>query len=225
MSKNIRSYMILEGYGITLKRLTAEDLELVRVKRNSEDVKKYMHYREEITPEMQQKWFASIDNEFNNYFLIIHDGVKVGLISGAEIDWNKLETGNGGLFIWESSLWGTHVPLCAAMLLTELSFHIGFKKTYVRVLPENRRAISFNAELGYIKSPEQPKGELEVYELHEETFYEATDKIRSIMKTQFPKMLKCTIDDPEHPSSKNIIRAYSKLDRESQNQFIFVVQQ
>lgn len=217
--------MILEGYGIILKRLTTDDLELVRVKRNSEVVRNYMYYREEITPEMQRKWFASIDNEFNNYFVIIHDGVKVGLISGAEIDWNKMETGNGGLFIWESSLWGTHVPLCAAMLLTELSFLIGFNKTYVRVLPENKRAISFNAELGYIKSPHQTAGELELYELSEDAFYEATDKLRSIMKAQFPKMLKCTIDDPEHPSSKKIIEAYSKLDRESQNQFIFVVQQ
>jgi UDP-4-amino-4,6-dideoxy-N-acetyl-beta-L-altrosamine N-acetyltransferase len=82
----------LEGYGIVLTRLTAHDLELVRVKRNSEEVRSYMQFRDEITPEMQVKWFSSIDNEHNNYFLIHHGDEKVGMISGAEIDWTTMET-------------------------------------------------------------------------------------------------------------------------------------
>jgi len=49
--------MKLHNYGLTLSRLTRNEIEFVRQKRNSEEVRRYMEFREEITPEMQQQWF------------------------------------------------------------------------------------------------------------------------------------------------------------------------
>ncbi len=60
--------MIIKGFAVTLSRLTIDDIELVRQWRNSETVRQFMEFREEITPEMQIKWFKSIDNEINNYY-------------------------------------------------------------------------------------------------------------------------------------------------------------
>lgn len=215
--------MKLEGYGIVLTRLTALDLELVREKRNSEEVRSYMQFRDEITPEMQVKWFSSIDNEHNNYFLIHHEKEKVGMISGAEIDWMNMETKNGGLFIWDQSLWGTTTPLMAALLLTELSFRLGFKKNYVRVLLQNKRAIEFNSRLGYVKEDQSTHAPLETYSLVPERFFQATEGLRSKARLLFPGKLRCTIDDKNHPASENIIRVYGQLTPEQQSHFEFIV--
>lgn len=216
--------MQLTGYGITLRRLTEHDLELVRQKRNSEQVRPFMQFREEITPDMQRAWFVSIDNEHNNYFLIIHNGLSVGLISGAEIDWEKMETNNGGLFIWESSLWGTPVPLYAALLLTELSFLIGFRKSFVRVLPGNKRAILFNTQIGYERVQDQPESDLHKYVLTPEKFFSVTTAARTQVKALFPEKFRCVIDDPQHATSRKIIAAYQKLRPEDQAQLDFTVE-
>ena len=60
--------MIVRKYGITLRRLALEDIELVRQKRNSQEIRQVMHFKDEITPEMQLKWFESINNFENYYF-------------------------------------------------------------------------------------------------------------------------------------------------------------
>lgn len=215
--------MKLEGYGIVLTRLTTHDLELVRTRRNSGEVRSYMRFRDEITPEMQVQWFSSIDNEHNNYFIIHHGNEKVGMISGADIDWANMETNNGGLFIWDQSLWGTTTPLMAALLLTELSFRLGFKKNYVRVLPENKRALEFNARLGYEKAKLQTHLPLETYALTPARFFEITQNLRMKALALHPGKLHCTIDDKNHPASANIIHVYSNLPHEQQTYFDFTV--
>lgn len=48
-----------------------------------------MEFQNEITPQMQEEWFQSINNKFNNYFLIEFNGAQVGMIYGAEVDWEK----------------------------------------------------------------------------------------------------------------------------------------
>ena len=49
--------MKLEKYGICLEKLTHDKIELVRRWRNHPKIRRYMEFREEITPEMQEKWF------------------------------------------------------------------------------------------------------------------------------------------------------------------------
>lgn len=215
--------MILEGYDVTLQRLRHEDIELVRQMRNADHIRNYMQYQEIITTTQQNNWFASIDNEFNNYFVIVYRGEKCGLISGADIDWMNMETGNGGLFIWDSSLWGTTVPICAALLLTEISFLLGFRKTRIKVLGSNKRAIEFNAQLGYERSAVALPDEMEQYELTKARFYVQTENLRRTMRNLFPGKITAVIDDPAHASSQKIIEAYSRLSKEEQLAFNFIV--
>ncbi len=128
-----------------------------------------------------------------------------------------METNNGGLFIWESSLWGTPIPLYASLLLTELSFLIGFRKSYVRVLPNNKRAIQFNQQIGYERVSDQKQDELELYVLTSEKFFSSTSDARSRVRKLFPGKLKCVIDDPHHATSKKIIAAYRNLHSDQQS--------
>src|ERR1017187_6809502 len=110
--------MLIRKYGITLKRLKEEDIELVREMRNSAAIRSTMAYREQITPEMQKKWFESINNKFNGYFMIIHEGTKIGLINGKNIDFEK-RTCEGGIFLWDENYKDTIIPALASIIMND----------------------------------------------------------------------------------------------------------
>ena len=175
--------MRILGYGIELKRLTLEDIELVRQYRNSEKIKQYMEYRDHISKEQQLNWFNSVNNINNNYFVIISDKKKVGLIYGANIDWNKKETGNGGIFIWDMNYWNSNTPGTSSFLLTDTSILLGLKRTYIKVLKTNTRAISFNKSLGYELLPGQENIYNQKYVLDIERYKEKRD---ALVKKIFP---------------------------------------
>ncbi|HXP51417.1 MAG TPA: GNAT family N-acetyltransferase [Bacteroidia bacterium] len=141
--------MIIRKYGITLKRLKEEDIELVRQMRNSEGISRTMFYRNHITPEMQLKWFNSINNKNNGYYIIIHEDKKIGMIHGKNIDFEK-RTCEGGIFIWDPSYIGTIIPSLASVIMNDWTFYImNFNAIYAKVLADNQTALNYNILMGY----------------------------------------------------------------------------
>ena len=57
--------MIIRKYGLLLKRVQREDLELIRTKRNQRSVREHMFYQKTISKLDQEKWFDSINNIYN----------------------------------------------------------------------------------------------------------------------------------------------------------------
>src|SRR5687767_11424681 len=108
--------MILEQYGVRLVRLKEEDIELVRHWRNQGDIANYMEDRNHITREAQVKWFDSIDNKFNYYFIIVYDGKKIGLINSKNYD-PKEGFGEGGIFIWDKEYINSFAAVFATLCL------------------------------------------------------------------------------------------------------------
>lgn len=196
--------MIITGFGVVLVRLQRKDIEMVRNYRNSAAISRFMEYRKEISPGEQEKWFASIDNKFNNYFLIHHKDEQVGLIYGADIDWEKKETGNGGIFIWKEALLETHVPLAASLLLTEISFLLGLERTYIKVLRDNTRAISYNLNLGYELLPGQENVENQRYVLRKENYYTKAARFRKPFVQAHGEIFSMLLDHIEHEAEQNI---------------------
>lgn len=142
--------MIIRKYGIELHRLqNTEDVDLVRLKRNSAHVRSGMFFQDEITFEMQQKWFAS-QNTAENYHFIIHaEGRKTGMISGKKVCFNT-GTSEGGIFIWDKELLGSPVPVIASVIMAELTFNLlGLEKTFAEIRTDNKASINYNKLLGY----------------------------------------------------------------------------
>lgn len=141
--------MKLIRYGITLNRLTFEDLELIRQWRNSEKIRRNMIFREEITPEMQQEWFRSIDN-YNNFFYIIeYNGEKIGLIDNKGTDWQAGST-QSGLFIYEEKYRETHIPVAASLILMQIGYGLlNVQETRIKVLKDNQKALNYNLYFGF----------------------------------------------------------------------------
>ena len=166
------------NYGITLNRLRQEDIEFVREKRNSEEVRRYMEFREEITPEMQQKWFDSINNFENFYYLIEYKGNKIGLLNDKNMDW-KARTSESGLFLWDESYIDTMIPVLASLCLLDVGFYyLDWNTSYIKVLRGNIKAVDYVSSLGYTISEGQENYENQLYYLTRKLFETKGKKIQ-----------------------------------------------
>lgn len=136
----------IEKYGVVLKRLTHDKIELVRKWRNDPKISQYMEYRDEISREMQENWFRKIDNIHNLYYLIEIKGNDIGLINIKNIE-NK--HGEAGIFIWDDKYLNSDVSYRAHLVLFDVFFN-DMKMDYIlsHILKSNKRARRFADFLG-----------------------------------------------------------------------------
>jgi RimJ/RimL family protein N-acetyltransferase len=169
--------MELSKYGLKLHRLREEDIELVRTWRNSPLIRKYMEFREEITPEMQKAWFLSIDNFNNFYFIIEYEQKKIGLINSSHVDWST-RSSEGGIFLWDEQYYETFVPVWASLCLLETSYYIlGAGMSTVKILRDNERAQKLVQNLGYELQEGQEKIDNQRYILTPERFFQHAPRL------------------------------------------------
>lgn len=173
--------MTLEQYGILLKRLELDDLELVRKWRNDPEIQKTMNFRNHITEQMQIDWFQSINNALNYYFIVICDGVKIGLINAKNISIEN-KTAEGGIFIWDKDYVNGLQPVYASLCLMNSAFKSMdfFQKFIVHVRKDNPKAITYNTMLGYQINEEMSTKESYFMELSKEYFLEHTERLNKV---------------------------------------------
>lgn len=150
--------MYIQKNNILFTRLNEEDIELLRHWRNHNSIKKYMVYREHITEEMQKKWFQSVNNNKNLYFIIEYKGKKIGLINGKDIDWDG-KTMETGIFIWNKYYRKTHIPTICTMIFAEFGVAMGGLTPTATILRNNERALKYNKMLGFKIIEDDPEKE------------------------------------------------------------------
>jgi RimJ/RimL family protein N-acetyltransferase len=179
----IDSHLELAGYGITLRRLTQDKIEMVRQWRNDLKIRQYMLYQETITPEMQNKWFEKINNDNNLYFIVQYDGNEVGLIDVKDIDY-KNSVGEGGIFIYDEELQNTDLAYRSHILLFDYVFNeIGLERISSEIQPTNIRAIRFATFLGCEKISETP--ECLYYMLSKENYFNNKNRERFLKRWNY----------------------------------------
>jgi UDP-4-amino-4,6-dideoxy-N-acetyl-beta-L-altrosamine N-acetyltransferase len=167
-------------FGISLVRITEEHLELVRQQRNNPAIRKYMEFQDEITPEMQLKWFKSIDNINNYYYIIEVNGDKIGLIHNKNVDWQS-KNSESGIFIWDKNYLSSYAPLFASLCFCEIGFYI-FQggDSIIKVRKDNHRAIEYNKLLGFELYDDTFSDEFNQYILTKESFERKSKKYRQL---------------------------------------------
>ena len=171
--------MILENYGVKLVRLTEDKIELVRSWRNTSDVRQYMEYREEITSEMQKKWFENINNDNNYFFLINYGDAEVGLMNLKNIDY-KLKIGEKGSLIWNKELRGKGIGIRANYLLIDFAFNtLNLENIVIHILENNFRSVHMNKLFGFILDKEQEILYNKKYILNKSVFLDRKEEILS----------------------------------------------
>lgn len=147
--------LILENYGVRLKRLTHDKIELLRQWRNDPKIQQYMFYREYITPEMQERWFKNLDKKCNYYFIIEYDGKEIGCINIRDIDWEK-KTGEPGIFIYDDDYLDSDVAMRAGFCMEDWIWNdLKLESQTIEVRRSNRRALQYNIAIGYEEIPKQ----------------------------------------------------------------------
>ena len=170
---------VLKKYGIVLQRLIESDVELVRQWRNDPHIRKNMAYRKHINEAQQKKWFASINNAYNYYFLIIYQGEKIGVINAKNYD-PQTRIGEGGIFIWQQRYWDSPVPTLASLVLLEAVFEQLdiIDKSVIRIMSNNIRAIRYNRLLGYVRLPGQEHQTYQFYILTKEDYLRKAARLK-----------------------------------------------
>jgi hypothetical protein len=171
--------MIIEKYGVRLERLTVNELEIVREKRNSEKIRSNMVFQEQISKEEQIKWFHSIDNVNNIYLVVHYEGEKIGLINGKNTDFEN-RVSEGGIFIWEERRLQSVIPALCSIIMHDYNFLIcEFEKTIIKVLKTNVNAIQFNKSFGYEPvSEESNEQNYQTFQLTRENYLQKIAKYR-----------------------------------------------
>ncbi len=173
---------LIEKHGAKLKRLTHDKIELVRKWRNDPKISRYMEYREEITPEMQEQWFEKINNDNNLYYIIEADGKEIGLTNIRDIDYEK-SIGELGIFIWDDDFLNTSYNFQVAICFLDFCFEeLKLKKLFIHVLKDNKRAIKYNKMLGYVLSDNQEDVNNQEYTLTYPQYKIRRKKIERLIK-------------------------------------------
>lgn len=194
--------MIIRKYGITLERLTKADIELVRQHRNSELIRNRMFYQKMISEEEQVKWFTSINNDFNYYFIIHHKNKKIGLIHGT-VDSFEKGISRGGIFIWEPTAMQSHLPIVASVCATDLIFFLmKIKKSFAEVRADNSIALEYNQKFGYRIVDSLSDADKYVMELTPESYLQTAKPIRDMVKKMSGDFTELSWTDIEFPEKK-----------------------
>lgn len=171
--------MKITRYGITLERLLQEQTELVREWRNDQKISRFMFYKGEITKEMQQEWFDSIDNEQNFFFLIHLKNTPVGLINISSIDWEN-KTAYTGLYIYDDKFLATDVPAMASLAMLDVFFLLfDIQSVYAKVKGNNKAAHNYNSALGFSRTKKIEYGLGYEYMLQKEIYLLKTKLLRN----------------------------------------------
>ncbi len=138
----------IEGYGVVLKRLTKDKIEMVRNWRNDPKIQQYMFFRDYITPEMQEAWFTKIDNEYNHYFIIEVDGKEIGLVNIKDVDYEN-KVGESGIFIYDDECLNGIMSYQVILVMFDFAYEtLELEKLTAVIEKSNQRAIDFNLSLG-----------------------------------------------------------------------------
>ena len=170
--------LVFKQYGIELRRVKQEDIELIRYWRNHYEIRRYMGYQKKISKKQQELWFESINNKLNYYFLIYWLDRNVGVINCKDVNL-KDRYGEGGIFIWDKEALNSFVPSLATIILIDLIFNTLeiTDVSFIQILKSNQRAMSYNKKLGYFLAPHQENINNQLYVLTKERFNKVFPKL------------------------------------------------
>lgn len=174
--------MTISGFGITLVRLREEHIEMLREWRNDRRISRHMDFREHISEQAQQQWFASLDQERDFFFLIRSEGEFHGLIHFSAIDW-RTGIGQSGLFIRTEDYQGTHLPVSASALMLEYFLtRTPLKAIEAKVMNDNAVALSYNLSLGFREVRSEQPERFYRLRLEKENFYRVFGRQLDLLK-------------------------------------------
>ena len=138
---------LFERYGIRFIKINETHLETVRNWRNSDFVKSRMLFQQEISPEMQLKWFHTINNDKNYFFIVEYMSSPVGVANIKDIEGKQ---GEPGFYLIDEKYKDTNIASLVNVAFGDFLFEIlELEKLYIHVRKDNADALKLNLFFGY----------------------------------------------------------------------------
>jgi UDP-4-amino-4,6-dideoxy-N-acetyl-beta-L-altrosamine N-acetyltransferase len=134
---------------IVLRKLTKDDIELVRNWRNSKEVSSYMYTETYITKEGQLKWFNNIDWDKFIYWIIEFNGKSLGLASVNSID-RTLQSCYWAFYLGDTSVRGAGIGAKVEYNVLNFVFEeLELNKLRCEVFLHNDKVIKMHEKYGF----------------------------------------------------------------------------
>ncbi|WJG10573.1 GNAT family N-acetyltransferase [Aliiglaciecola sp. LCG003] len=174
----------LEGYGVKLRPVGADDLEQLRQWRNDPQVSQFMLSQKPISAEQQSAWFAHIQRATNQlHFVIEYKGSAIGSANiktrGGVKSLSGAHSIEPGLYIGEPKYRQNIIAFSPTLLLNDYCFDV-LKCQHLRAIVKanNQAALNYNQKLGYrtVQS-----GDLIEIELNFEDYQRCSVTLKSLL--------------------------------------------
>jgi diamine N-acetyltransferase len=146
----------IHGNEIGLRSLSEKDIEMVRLWRNQDHIRKWFVYSNIISVEEQQRWYENYLKKPDDLMFIIENNVDgegllpVGAVALYNIDLIKKNAEFGRLMIGESSAAGKGIALKATALICGYGFkELNLKSIHLDVFPNNEKAVNIYKKIGF----------------------------------------------------------------------------
>lgn len=134
---------------ITLKKLTKDDIEIVREWRNSKEVSSYMYNENYISEEQQIKWYENINWNNSVYWIIEYNGKKLGLASINSID-RVLQSCYWAFYLGDTSVRGVGIGGKVEYNVLKYVFEeLNLNKLRCEVFVSNDKVIKMHEKFGF----------------------------------------------------------------------------
>ena len=151
---------------------------MIRMWRNDPKISTHMFFKSHITTEMQERWFESINNDQNFYFLVCPADKPIGLISISSIDYEHKKA-FAGLFIYDDNFLGTDIPVRSSLCLLDIFFsYTSLDTFYAKVRESNLVADLYNTSLGFERVKKIELGQGYEYDLEKEKYFKKAKNLR-----------------------------------------------
>lgn len=145
----------LQGFGVQLKPITQDKIELIRQWRNHPDIASNMFNQNIITKEQQQMWFDLLAQKTDqHYWIISYKSQDIGVASGLSSDNKPLNESKEiipGLYLAPECRYKYSV-LAFSPSLVLLDYFFSFancESIVAQVFAHNASALRYNESLGY----------------------------------------------------------------------------
>ena len=133
-------------YGVTLRPMESDDLELVRSQRNRPEMRQWMTTDHEISKEEMKSWFALLPAS-SRYWMVEYNGRTVGQANLKGID---NFTADPGYMFWDDDFIAEGGVPRAALALFRIAFvQLGYLTLVGVTAADNTRAIRLAKGLGF----------------------------------------------------------------------------
>lgn|GEM_PF-2777345 len=152
MNANLNKFDInIADSEIYLAPLKKNDAEILRNWRNQENIRNYYIFKEIITSDQQDLWWADYEKNKNDFMFFIRlngSNMNIGAIALYNICGQEAEFGR--LMIPDVQNRGRRVALKACRLILQFGFErLGLQRIYLRVLTENIKAKNVYHSAGF----------------------------------------------------------------------------